>query len=128
MDAGIKSIRVAGAAIGLLFFLMSSGCVAPGEGGKARLGREEGDRIVEALANYHAKYGGYPDQLEALVPDLLKAAPMMDHNNAEQVQFFYIKTSDGQYRLIFKYVGPGTNECNHYPSYPDGSWKCVGAY
>jgi hypothetical protein len=94
---------------------------APGEGAKAEKGYELSATIIDALETYRAENGGYPDTLDALVPDYLAqlpADPVID-------SFNYVPQDDG-YKLSFHYYGPGVNTCDY--SSASEAWDCSGYY
>lgn len=104
------------------------GCDAPGKGEKAEQGKSQGDLLVQALGVYHSERGDYPEQLNELVPKYIVRVPASQPGNTDGVSFIYVRSSTSEYRLVFRYFGPGSNTCTHRPAYAPNEWKCLGAY
>jgi len=86
----------------------------------------DGERIAEALTRYEVSYGGYPDDLEDLVPAYLQRVPPVPfHQTSGFVQYpanwrYSICGDEGDthFHLQFSYPGP----CNRTLE-RDGSWR-----
>jgi len=59
----------------LAFFLFVNLVNAPHKGETDQLNRRKGDCIIAALRAYQRDHGRYPETLDALAPDYLKAVP-----------------------------------------------------
>ena len=94
----------------------------PGVGEKAERGYAACKPIIDALEIYKEANGGYPTELEELVPRNITAVP----NKVNGEDIWYEKTEAG-YRLNFTYIGPGMNICTYSPE-AGREWKCSGAY
>ena len=94
----------------------------PGVGEKAERGYAACKPIIAALKIYKEANGGYPRELEELVPQTIAEVP----STADGGDIWYEKTEAG-YRLYFTYLGPGMNICTFSPE-TGNEWKCSGAY
>jgi hypothetical protein len=100
--------------------LISAGCEKPGEGEKAERGYQVCQPIIDALADYHADTGAYPENLDALAPKYLADIP--PEVNGYPIRYTLTPTS---YTLGFSYERPGMNHCDYAP---ETGWECYGYY
>lgn len=118
--------RIAPAAAVLGATLLAGCWPAPGKGAKAGRGYLRAQPVIAALARYRADTGSWPDSLAQLTPRWLSPAALVPPTRPqEHYPFEYQRTRDG-YRLRFRYVGPGMNECDFQQ--PPGSWECGGRF
>lgn len=92
----------------------------PGVGVKAERGYRACEPIITALSRYQDDHGGYPNNLEALVPDYLEAVSL----SVNDMPILY-GLKEQSYTLEFSYVGPGMNHCSYSPEL---EWDCYGFY
>jgi len=98
-------------------------CTPPGEGDKALAGFRASATLIQALGEYHAKHGTYPDQLEQLAPEVLSAAQLKPPPRVER--YTYARKTSG-FVLTFNYQGPGTNDCSFDSA--KRAWDCAGRF
>jgi hypothetical protein len=92
----------------------------PGEGEGAIRGYDLCVPLITAVEEYRKANKDYPESLDELVPDYLKAVPTGVNGDP----IIYTK-QDGTYTLTFSYSGPGNNVCIYAPEH---GWHCSGAY
>ena len=92
----------------------------PGIGPTADAGYRACAPLIEALAAYQTRQGGYPEALAGLVPDFLAEVPPPPAH----IEIDYHRTGTS-YQLQFRYAGPGMNICTYTP---EAGWDCHGYY
>jgi len=100
--------------------LACAACAKPGEGPKAELGYKRSVPVIAALEKYRQDHGDYPHYLRDLVPKYIESVS----ENVDKHPLDYRKGPQ-TYQLIFRYEGPGMNECFYSPNI---AWKCRGYY
>jgi hypothetical protein len=109
--------------ISLLLAAATIACDAPGAGPKALAGFRTSVGLVQALGEYRAKFGGYPENLEALSPQFLAHSQLAPPPGVSRIRY---KRSANGFELEFEYHGPGVNRC-HFES-AKREWTCDGHY
>lgn len=92
--------------------------IPPGEGPKAEAGYQACQPLIEALADYKAQEGRYPETLGALSPAYLGEIPAQ----VNEMEIIY-RLTERSYSLEFSYAGPGMNHCAYTP---EAGWDCMG--
>jgi len=92
----------------------------PGVGERAELRYAACAPIIDALEQYRAAKGAYPNSVADLVPEYLPELP----GKVNDYGIAYLRTEES-YNLEFYYLGPGMNRCAYTP---EDEWQCSGAY
>lgn len=116
---GIIVIVLSFVAVGLKIYIDST--QAPvGTGPQAERGFAASEKIIVALDRYGTELGGYPQNLNDLVPSYLEANPQKDAASEVKLSYF---PGRGTYSLRFIYENTtGTVECNYTPV--EKRWRC----
>lgn len=109
--------------VALLLAAAAMACDAPGDGPKALAGFRASVILVQALGEYRAKLGDYPENLESLAPQFLANSQLAAPQGVHALS--YKRTAEG-FELVFEYHGPGVNRC-HFES-AKRAWTCHGHY
>lgn len=86
----------------------------------ARARSESGERLPardasEALAAFSRDSGFYPRTLKELSPTYLDVNALAIPKQMQVAYPLEYSRADSSYRLTFRYVGPGMNECTFRP-------------
>jgi hypothetical protein len=109
--------------LSLLLVAAAIGCDAPGEGPKALAGFRSSVALVQAIGEYRAQLGGYPENLEALVPKFLANSQLALPPGIHRIEY---KRNSSGFELEFEYHGPGVNRCCFGSAKRE--WACNGYY
>jgi len=105
----------------LLFLGM---CAVPsGSGVRANDGYRRAEIVLQALEEYRARFGVYPDSLRQLAPTFLADSALAGPQAGYP---FELRLVPDGFVLGFRYVRPGMNECR-YPS-STKTWTCSGYF
>jgi hypothetical protein len=119
-DAKPLSFKVGlGMILGGILVWIATGSI---EGHQYQKTLEEGDRILDALAQYHHKMGKYPESLHELIPTHFSAIPHSRMRWGREV--FHYQLIDGQAYVAFTY----RNSAECYDRLGDEEpWRCENA-
>jgi hypothetical protein len=81
--------------------------------------------VIEALAQYAARYDSLPASLRSLVPEFLEPSALAVPDAPQESFPLEYRRLDAGYSLTFRYVGPGINECRFESI--SSTWSCHGA-
>jgi len=107
----------------LLFMAMCS--PPPGRGRASEAWYASAQPAIDALERFHVERQSYPDSLATLVPRYMSRTQLSQIQRTTGEPLAYTKTGP-DYEVIFRYYGPGSNNCTFRSS--DPRWRCRGSF